>query len=128
MVGKPTSKDKSRSEDKSKSKDKPKTKPQTKAQKKNEKKSAQPKISAGTKAPAFSLPRDGGGAVSLKDFAGRKLVLYFYPRADTPVVPRNRSTFPASNRTLRAPAQRSSAFPPIRCQRRMRSRPSMIFP
>jgi thioredoxin-dependent peroxiredoxin len=38
----------------------------------------------GTKAPAFTLPRDGGGAVSLKDFAGRKLVLYFYPRADTP--------------------------------------------
>ena len=39
---------------------------------------------AGTKAPAFALPRDGGGTVSLKDFAGRKLVLYFYPRADTP--------------------------------------------
>jgi thioredoxin-dependent peroxiredoxin len=39
---------------------------------------------AGTPAPAFTLPRDGGGAVSLKDFAGRKLVLYFYPRADTP--------------------------------------------
>jgi peroxiredoxin Q/BCP len=39
---------------------------------------------AGAKAPAFTLPRDGGGSVSLKDFAGRKLVLYFYPRADTP--------------------------------------------
>ena len=39
--------------------------------------------SPGTKAPAFSLPRDGGGTVSLADFAGRKLVLYFYPRADT---------------------------------------------
>jgi len=38
----------------------------------------------GAKAPAFTLPRDGGGSVSLKDFAGRKLVLYFYPRADTP--------------------------------------------
>lgn len=38
----------------------------------------------GTKAPAFILPRDGGGSVSLADFAGRKLVLYFYPRADTP--------------------------------------------
>ena len=37
----------------------------------------------GTKAPPFSLPHDGGGAVSLADFAGRKLVLYFYPRADT---------------------------------------------
>jgi thioredoxin-dependent peroxiredoxin len=39
---------------------------------------------AGAKAPVFTLPRDGGGSVSLKDFAGRKLVLYFYPRADTP--------------------------------------------
>jgi thioredoxin-dependent peroxiredoxin len=39
---------------------------------------------AGDKAPAFSLPRDGGGTVSLKDFAGKKLALYFYPRADTP--------------------------------------------
>jgi peroxiredoxin Q/BCP len=38
---------------------------------------------AGTKAPAFSLPRDGGSTVALADFAGNKLVLYFYPRADT---------------------------------------------
>ncbi len=41
-------------------------------------------LGSGAKAPAFSLPRDGGGGVSLADFAGRKLVLYFYPRADTP--------------------------------------------
>ena len=39
---------------------------------------------AGAKAPAFTLPRDGGGKVSLKDFKGSKLVLYFYPKADTP--------------------------------------------
>ncbi|HEX4408351.1 MAG TPA: peroxiredoxin [Xanthobacteraceae bacterium] len=38
----------------------------------------------GAKAPAFTLLRDGGGSVSLKDFAGRRLVLYFYPRANTP--------------------------------------------
>jgi thioredoxin-dependent peroxiredoxin len=38
---------------------------------------------AGAKAPTFTLPRDGGGTVSLADFAGRKFVLYFYPRADT---------------------------------------------
>ena len=40
-------------------------------------------IALGAKAPSFTLPCDGGGAVSLADFAGRKLVLYFYPRADT---------------------------------------------
>jgi thioredoxin-dependent peroxiredoxin len=41
-------------------------------------------LAPGAKAPAFTLPRDGGGTVSLADFAGRKLVLYFYPRANTP--------------------------------------------
>jgi thioredoxin-dependent peroxiredoxin len=38
----------------------------------------------GAIAPPFSLPRDGGGNVSLADYAGKKLVLFFYPRADTP--------------------------------------------
>jgi peroxiredoxin Q/BCP len=37
----------------------------------------------GAKAPAFRLPCNGGGTVTLADFAGRKLVLYFFPRADT---------------------------------------------
>jgi peroxiredoxin Q/BCP len=41
-------------------------------------------LSEGAKAPAFRLPRDGGDSVSLSDFKGRKLVLFFYPRADTP--------------------------------------------
>jgi peroxiredoxin Q/BCP len=38
----------------------------------------------GAKAPGFRLPRDGGDSVALADFAGQKLVLFFYPRADTP--------------------------------------------
>ena len=42
------------------------------------------KIALGGKAPGFTLPRDGGGDVSLTDFKGKKLVLYFYPKADTP--------------------------------------------
>jgi len=41
------------------------------------------KIAVGSKAPGFTLPRDGGGEVSLADFKGKKLVLYFYPKADT---------------------------------------------
>ena len=41
-------------------------------------------LSEGAKAPAFRLPRDGGDSVSLSDFKGRNLVLFFYPRADTP--------------------------------------------
>jgi peroxiredoxin Q/BCP len=38
----------------------------------------------GDPAPEFSLPRSGGGQQSLKDLRGRKVVLYFYPKADTP--------------------------------------------
>jgi thioredoxin-dependent peroxiredoxin len=41
-------------------------------------------LAEGTKAPAFRLPRDGGDTVALSDYAGQKLVLFFYPRADTP--------------------------------------------
>lgn len=40
-------------------------------------------IAEGDKAPAFALETDGGGKVSLKDFAGNPLVLYFYPKDDT---------------------------------------------
>ncbi|HET9716695.1 MAG TPA: peroxiredoxin [Pseudolabrys sp.] len=39
---------------------------------------------AGAKAPTFTLPKEGGGTISLRDFRGTKLVLYFYPKADTP--------------------------------------------
>jgi peroxiredoxin Q/BCP len=41
-------------------------------------------VKPGSKAPAFTLPRDGGGTLSLGDFKGRKIVLFFYPKADTP--------------------------------------------
>jgi peroxiredoxin Q/BCP len=41
-------------------------------------------LAEGAKAPSFRLPRDGGDTVSLADYAGKKLVLFFYPRADTP--------------------------------------------
>jgi thioredoxin-dependent peroxiredoxin len=40
-------------------------------------------IDAGDKAPGFTLPADGGGKVSLKDFKGKTVVLYFYPKDDT---------------------------------------------
>ena len=39
---------------------------------------------AGLNCSSFFLPRDGGQFVSLASFAGRKLVIFFYPRADTP--------------------------------------------
>jgi len=54
------------------------------AGKSKEEKDLSGELVAGAKAPAFTLPRDGGGKVSLKDFKGRNLVLYFYPKANTP--------------------------------------------
>ena len=39
---------------------------------------------AGDPAPAFDLPADGGETLSLESLRGRKVVLYFYPRDDTP--------------------------------------------
>ena len=42
-------------------------------------------IGVGDRAPSFTLPSTGGGSVSLADFAGRPVVLVFYPGDDTPV-------------------------------------------
>lgn len=39
---------------------------------------------AGTKAPDFTLPRDGGGTISLADLKGGNVVVYFYPKDNTP--------------------------------------------
>jgi len=40
-------------------------------------------LAEGSKAPDFRLAGDGGSTVALADFKGKKLVLYFYPKADT---------------------------------------------
>jgi len=40
-------------------------------------------LKVGQKAPDFELPRDGGGVLKLSDFAGKPVVLYFYPQDDT---------------------------------------------
>lgn len=41
------------------------------------------KLAEGDRAPGFDAPTDGGGTVSLKALAGKKVVLYFYPKDDT---------------------------------------------
>ena len=41
-------------------------------------------LKVGDKAPAFTLPTDGDGTVSLAGLKGKKVILYFYPRDDTP--------------------------------------------
>lgn len=41
-------------------------------------------LETGTKAPSFTLPDKDGNEISLEDFRGKKVVLYFYPRDNTP--------------------------------------------
>ena len=43
-----------------------------------------PRLEVGDKAPAFSLPDADGTTVSLADYRGRKVIVYFYPAASTP--------------------------------------------
>ena len=44
----------------------------------------QNRLEVGDTAPAFSLKDDAGNTVSLSDYAGKRVVVYFYPRANTP--------------------------------------------
>lgn len=41
-------------------------------------------IAVGRKAPAFTVSSDAGESVSLENYRGRWVVLFFYPKADTP--------------------------------------------
>ena len=53
-------------------------------------------LEVGTKAPAFTLPDKDGNPVSLSDFAGKKVVLYFYPKDNTPGCTRQACAFAAA--------------------------------
>lgn len=53
-------------------------------------------LQQGTKAPDFTLNDKDGNAVSLSDFSGKKIVLYFYPKDNTPGCTRQACTFAAS--------------------------------
>ena len=50
-------------------------------------------LEVGTKAPEFTLPDKDGKPVSLTDFAGKKVVLYFYPKDNTPGCTRQACAF-----------------------------------
>jgi len=55
----------------------------------------------GDKAPAFSLEDQSGKTVKLSDFKGRKVVLYFYPKDDTPGCTREACAFRDEHSALR---------------------------
>ena len=53
-------------------------------------------LEVGTQAPAFTLPDQNGNLVSLSDFVGKKVVLYFYPKDNTPGCTRQACAFAQS--------------------------------
>ena len=53
-------------------------------------------LKEGQKAPRFALPSDGGKDVRLDDFAGKSVVVYFYPRDNTPGCTREAQAFAAA--------------------------------
>lgn len=58
-------------------------------------------LEIGTKAPEFTLPDKDGNAVSLTDFAGKKVVLYFYPKDNTPGCTRQACAFAGAYQEFR---------------------------
>ncbi len=54
-------------------------------------------LEAGKKAPGFTLPDKTGREISLSDFAGKKVILYFYPKDNTPGCTRQACSFAGKN-------------------------------
>ena len=59
-------------------------------------------MTEGTAAPQFTLPDSDGNMVSLSDFKGRKVVLYFYPKDNTPGCTRQACAFAAGYSAFKA--------------------------
>jgi peroxiredoxin Q/BCP len=87
-------------------------------------------LSVGTRAPDFTLPRDGGSQVSLKDFSGRKAVLYFYPKADTPGCTKEAISFNALRKAFEEAdtAVLGVSADSVKAQDKFRDKYSLAFP
>ena len=57
-------------------------------------------LEVGMKAPNFTLPDKNGNMVSLSDFIGKKVVLYFYPKDNTPGCTRQACAFALKNNEI----------------------------
>ncbi|WP_424632111.1 peroxiredoxin [Bradyrhizobium sp. SYSU BS000235] len=82
------------------------------------------------KAPSFTLPRDGGQTVKLKDYSGRKLVIFFYPRADTPGCTLEAADFSklASAFAASQTAVLGVSADPVKAQERFRDKHQLTVP
>ena len=59
-------------------------------------------LEIGTKAPEFTLPDQNGNSVNLSDFMGKKVILYFYPKDNTPGCSRQACAFAAAYEGFKA--------------------------
>lgn len=84
----------------------------------------------GQTAPAFRLPRDGGNVVTLSDYTGQKLVLFFYPRADTPGCTREAIDFTRLKDAFTAAgtAVLGISADPLKAQEKFRDKHSLGIP
>ena len=84
----------------------------------------------GSLAPSFSLPRDGGATVSLADFAGQKLVIFFYPRANTPGCTKEAIDFTRLGREFKATgtAVLGVSADPLKAQESFRDKHDLTTP
>jgi peroxiredoxin Q/BCP len=89
-----------------------------------------PALAEGQKAPGFRLPRDGGSVVTLADYAGKKLVLFFYPRADTPGCTREAIDFTRLKDAFTAAgtAVLGISADPLKAQEKFRDKHSLGIP
>jgi thioredoxin-dependent peroxiredoxin len=87
-------------------------------------------IAEGANAPSFCLPRDGGSSVSLADYAGKNLVIFFYPRADTPGCTREAIDFSRLSRSFAGSctAVLGVSGDPLRAQEAFRNKHGLSVP
>ncbi|MEA2927680.1 MAG: thioredoxin-dependent peroxiredoxin [Hyphomicrobiales bacterium] len=87
-------------------------------------------LAVGEKAPDFTLLRDGGGTITLGDFKGRKLVLYFYPKADTPGCTKEAIAFNGLKRAFAAAGTDvvGVSADPVKAQDKFRDKYGLKFP
>jgi thioredoxin-dependent peroxiredoxin len=87
-------------------------------------------VAEGGIAPDFNLAADSGNAVSLKDFRGRKLVLYFYPKADTPGCTKEAMEFSRLRPKFEASATSivGVSADPVEAQAKFKAKYGLAFP
>lgn len=87
-------------------------------------------LAVGDPAPSFCLPRDGGSNVSLEDFEGRTLVLYFYPKADTSGCTREAQAFSGLQDAFSAAgaAVLGASADPVRAQEQFKQKYELSIP